>query len=160
MSPKPYQVAGRSSAPSLRTASHGQKESSNSAPPATPQGTLQLHHLAGRGPPPQVTPSLPLPVGARLGGDPALHLFMMGTPPRQEPRGFITPQPSVLRVEALKCVELQSQRTIKESRSRFAVAGLGTLSRHPPVPKSHGTGEYLSVCGYGLMLPGGLTPPV
>lgn len=159
MSPKPYQVTGHSSVQNLRTASHGQKESSNSAAPPTTRSPPT--------PPPSrpwsSTPNdtQPAPAhGARLGGDPALHLFMMGTPPSQELRGFITSQPGVLHVEALKCVELQFQRTIKESTSRFAVAGLGTLSRHPAVPRAHGTGEHLSVCGCGLMLSGGLTPPV
>lgn len=37
MSPKPYQVTGHSSVQNLRTLSHGQKESSNSAAPPTPR---------------------------------------------------------------------------------------------------------------------------
>lgn len=160
MSPKPYQVTGHSSVQNLRTASHRQKESSNSAAPPIPRSPPTPPPSRSWSSTPNDTQPAPAH-GSKARGRPSPAPFHDGNSPKSRTMGLhhvSTQCPT--HIEALKCVELQFQRTIKESTSRFAVAGLGTLSRHPAVPRSHGTGEHLSVCGCGLMLPGGLSPPV
>lgn len=89
----------------------------------------------------QVTPSLPRP-WEQGSGVTCPAPFQDGDSPKARTTGLHHALTRVLHVEALSNVLSSHPSELLKSPDQGSVAGLGTLSRYPAVPRSHGTGEH------------------